>query len=71
MPMQLNVLYGEECKKIIEEVHNAPEKDNPIPGVCNYFKGYFSEEAKISRGKLVVIYKNRHGKVKRVSYGVI
>lgn len=29
----------EECKKIIEEVHNAPEKDNPIPGICNYFSG--------------------------------
>jgi hypothetical protein len=29
----------EECKKIIEEVHNASEKDNPIPGICNYFSG--------------------------------
>lgn len=29
----------EECKKIITEVHNADEKDNPIPGVCNYFSG--------------------------------
>jgi hypothetical protein len=29
----------EESIKIIEEIHNAPEKDNPIPGVCNYFSG--------------------------------
>jgi hypothetical protein len=28
-----------ECKKVYEEVYNAPEKDNPIPGVCNFFSG--------------------------------
>lgn len=28
-----------ESIQIIKEVHNAPEKDNPIPGVCNYFSG--------------------------------
>lgn len=28
-----------KCKEIFMEVHNAPEKDNPIPGVCNYFSG--------------------------------
>lgn len=29
----------EESIKIIEETYNAPEKDNPIPGVCHYFSG--------------------------------
>ena len=29
----------EESIKIITEVHDAPETDNPIPGVCNYFSG--------------------------------
>jgi spore germination cell wall hydrolase CwlJ-like protein len=29
----------EESIQIIKEVHNALEKDNPIPGVCNYFSG--------------------------------
>lgn len=29
----------EESIKIIKEVHDASETDNPIPGVCNYFSG--------------------------------
>jgi hypothetical protein len=28
-----------ECKTIIEEIHNAPEKENPVPNVFNYFSG--------------------------------
>lgn len=29
----------EDSKKIMEEVHNAPEEKNPLPGVCHYFSG--------------------------------
>lgn len=34
-------------------------------------KGYYSEKAEIKHGKLFIIYENGHGKVKRVSYGVV
>lgn len=34
-------------------------------------KGFYSEKAEIQHGKLVVIYENGRGKVKRVSYGAI
>src|SRR3990167_2209421 len=29
----------QQCKKTFLEVYNAPEKDNPFPGVCHYFSG--------------------------------
>ena len=32
-------LAWQSCKIIAEEVHNAPDKDNPIPDVCHYFSG--------------------------------
>ena len=34
-------------------------------------KGYFSEKAEIHNGQLVVIYKNKQGKINRISYGKI
>ena len=27
------------CKELYEEIQNAPETENPIPGVCHYFSG--------------------------------
>ena len=29
----------EKCKKIIKEIQNAPEENNPLPQVYNYFSG--------------------------------
>lgn len=29
----------QKCKKTFMEVYNAPEKNNPLPGVCHYFSG--------------------------------
>lgn len=34
-------------------------------------RGYLSEKAEVHEGKLVVIYKNKQGKTKRISYGKI
>jgi hypothetical protein len=31
-------------------------------------KGYFSEKAKIQNNRLVITYKNKHGKIKRITY---
>ena len=29
----------QRCKELYEEIQNAPETENPIPGVCHYFSG--------------------------------
>ena len=34
-------------------------------------QGFYSEKAEIKRDKLIVTYKNGHGKMKKINYGMI